>query len=149
MERLTKRGIFGNAYFPKCFEEPCNGCGCQDDDCDMGEICEKLASYEDTGLTPDRIRQIDELYKEKCKELSEERKKHEWIPADQPPKPEEYVLLSFENFSVPMVGMYRDDGNGGAYCIGDDEESCISQYMLFVNAWMPLPEPYRHEGVKS
>ena len=27
-----------------------------------------------------------------------------WIPADQPPKPEEYVLLSFENFSLPMVG---------------------------------------------
>lgn len=72
-----------------------------------------------------------------------------WMPADKPPKPEEYVLLSFENFSVPMVGMYRDDGNGGAYCIGDDEESCISQHMLFVNAWMPLPDPYNPERSKT
>ena len=29
-----------------------------------------------------------------------------WIPEDNPPKPEEYILLSFSNFSVPIVGMY-------------------------------------------
>lgn len=65
-----------------------------------------------------------------------------WIPADRPPKPEEYVLLSFGNFSVPVVGMYREDEGGGAYYVGDDDETCISQG-LFVNAWMPLTEPYR------
>lgn len=65
-----------------------------------------------------------------------------WIPADQPPKSEEYVLLSFENFSIPLVGMYRGDGDGGAYYVGDDEESCIS-HDIIVNAWMPLPAPYR------
>ena len=67
-----------------------------------------------------------------------------WISADQPPKLEEYVLLSFENFSIPLVGMYRNDDDGGAYYIGDDEESCIS-HDIIVNAWMPLPEPYRPE----
>lgn len=65
-----------------------------------------------------------------------------WIPADQPPKSEEYVLLSFENFSIPLVGMYREDSDGGAYYVGDDEESCISHNVI-VNAWMPLPAPYR------
>ena len=80
-----------------------------------------------------------------CDFIDEQPTVGEWIPADKPPKPEEYVLLSFENFSVPMVGMYRDRGNGGAYYIGDDEESCISQYM-FVNAWMSLPKPYDTEG---
>lgn len=65
-----------------------------------------------------------------------------WIPADQPPKSEEYVLLSFENFSIPLVGMYREDSDGGAYYVGDDEESCISHNVI-VNAWMPLPVPYR------
>lgn len=67
-----------------------------------------------------------------------------WIPADRPPEPEKYVLLSFSNyFSVPVVGMYRvDDCCGGGYCIGDGDEYCISQE-LFVNAWMQLPKPYR------
>lgn len=65
-----------------------------------------------------------------------------WIPADQPPKPEECVLLSFENFSITLVGMYRDDGDGGAYYVGDDEKNCIS-HNIIVNAWMPLPAPYR------
>lgn len=69
MEILIKREILGNAYFPKCFEEPCNGSGCRYDDCDyLGEICEKLASYEDTDLTPEQIREIDRLYSEKCRE---------------------------------------------------------------------------------
>ena len=67
-----------------------------------------------------------------------------WIPADNPPKPEEYVLLSFDNFSVPVVGMYREDEGGGAYYVGDDDESCNS-HGLFVNSYMPLPEPYREE----
>lgn len=65
-----------------------------------------------------------------------------WIPADHSPKSEEYVLLSFENFSTPLVGMYREDSDGGAYYVGDDEESCIS-HDIVVNAWMPLPAPYR------
>ena len=69
-----------------------------------------------------------------------------WIPADQPPKPEEYVLLSFENFSLPMVGRYEDSEDGGAYYLGDCDEAdtCIANE-LFVNAWMPLPGPYRTE----
>lgn len=67
----------------------------------------------------------------------------EWTPADQPPKQDEYLLLSFENFSVPQVGIYREDKDGsGAYYLGDDEVSCSSEG-LFVNAWMYLPEPYK------
>ena len=30
---------------------------------------EKLAQYEDLGLTPDQIREVDRLYLEKCKEV--------------------------------------------------------------------------------
>lgn len=65
-----------------------------------------------------------------------------WIPADEPPNVEEYVLLSFENFSIPLVGRYEEYEDGGAYYVGDDEESCVSQDMI-VNAWQPLPDPYR------
>ena len=65
----------------------------------------------------------------------------EWIPADQPPDDDHYVLLSFSNFSVPQIGRYDRDGFGGAYYVGYDYESCISND-LYVNAWMELPVSY-------
>ena len=48
MERLTKISEIGNAYYPKCFEEPCCGIGeCLDDRCSlMLDACKKLAEYE-------------------------------------------------------------------------------------------------------
>lgn len=64
-----------------------------------------------------------------------------WIPYIEPPETGVYVLLSFSNFSVPTVGRYEEDEKGGAYYIGDEEETCIQQDM-FVNAWQPLPAPY-------
>lgn len=50
MERLTKRNKDGLAYYPKCFEEPCAGRGCQKKFCENElRYCEKLAAYEDIG----------------------------------------------------------------------------------------------------
>ena len=48
MERLTKISKAGNAYYPKCFEEPCCGMGeCLDDNCSLIlDVCKKLAEYE-------------------------------------------------------------------------------------------------------
>ena len=58
MERLTKREN-GHAHYPKCFEEPCGGMGCRTEDCEFKvEICERLAAYEDTGLTPEEINDL-------------------------------------------------------------------------------------------
>lgn len=56
MERLTQWQD-GHAYYPRCFEEPCYGGGCKDRDCPFETaICERLATYEDTGLTPEEIK---------------------------------------------------------------------------------------------
>ena len=77
MGRLTARNEQGYAYFPQCFKEPCNGFGCKNEQCEyLNAVCEKLAGYEETGLTPEQIREIDKLYSEKCLELAEERKNH-------------------------------------------------------------------------
>lgn len=67
-----------------------------------------------------------------------------WIPiTDRLPDSGKYVLLSFENFSLPVVGRYEvSENDEGAFYVGDDFETC-SEQDLFVNAWMPLPEPYR------
>lgn len=69
MDRLTERDErTGNAYFPNCFEG-CDGvCGKCNHETDF---CERLAAYEDTGLTPKQIIQMDKLYQEKCEELAE------------------------------------------------------------------------------
>lgn len=68
-----------------------------------------------------------------------------WISVSERfPETDDYILLSFSNFSLPMVGRYEEDSGGGAFYLGDcdEEDTCISQDM-FVNAWMPLPEPYQ------
>ena len=113
------------------------------------ELVTALAAYEDTGLVPEQICEIDKLYPEKCKEVVELKKQlPKWIPTiERLPENDNFVLLSFENFSLPMIGRYeqREDGGGNFYLGDDDEEdTCISQN-LFVNAWMPLPKQYREE----
>ena len=53
MERLTRRSDTGRAYYPRCFEEPCNR---RCEDCLFDEaICKRLAAYEDTGREPEEI----------------------------------------------------------------------------------------------
>ena len=59
MERLTKwnGGQTRNAYYPRCFKEPCYGSGCKIKACPFKTaVCERLAAYEDTGLTPEEIK---------------------------------------------------------------------------------------------
>ena len=69
-----------------------------------------------------------------------------WIPVSEKlPEDDRYILLSFENFSVPLVGRYEEDEEGGAFYVGDDPDSCVSEG-IYVNAWMPLPKPYKESG---
>lgn len=59
MERLTEwnESSHKHAYYPRCFKEPCYGGGCKIKDCPFEiAVCERLAAYEDTGLTPEEIK---------------------------------------------------------------------------------------------
>lgn len=42
---------------------------------DVRKRLEELKPYEDTGLTPERIREIDRMYAEKCREVAELRQR--------------------------------------------------------------------------
>lgn len=81
MERLTARNENGEkeAYYPHCMrEDTCDGDGTSEkcDGCDFAKkVCETLASYEETGLAPEQIREIDRLYAVKCKEVAMLQKK--------------------------------------------------------------------------
>lgn len=70
-----------------------------------------------------------------------------WIPVSgKLPEDDKYILVSFENYTLPDIGRYETDKSGnGAFYPGDEDKSYVS-YGLFVNAWMPLPEPYRESG---
>ena len=76
--------------------------------------------------------------------LAEEEKTGGWIPVtERLPEDDKYIMISFENSTLPDIGRYEADKDGnGAFYPGDDEKSYV-EYDLFVNAWMPLPEPYR------
>ena len=66
-----------------------------------------------------------------------------WIPASERlPEDESYILVSFENSTMPDIARYEENNEGGTFYPGDDEKS-YSSYGFFVDAWMPLPEPYR------
>ena len=63
MERLTRRSDTGHAYYPRCFEEPCNR---RCEDCLFDEtICERLAAYEDSDCEPEEV-----LPKDKADEIT-------------------------------------------------------------------------------
>lgn len=66
-----------------------------------------------------------------------------WIPiSERLPEDDNYILVSFENYTLPDIARYEEDENGGAFYPGDEDKSYVS-FGLFVNAWRPLPEPYR------
>lgn len=61
MERLTKwnESSHKHAYYPRCFEEPCYGSGCKIKDCPFETaVCDRLASYEDTGVEPEAVETV-------------------------------------------------------------------------------------------
>jgi hypothetical protein len=90
---------------------------------------------------------------EKAKKLLMERTELQWIPVTdgdewKPPVDEDgysdFILLSFSNVGVLCIGQYRGGDEGGAFFEGDDDEPLFNRGFI-VNAWMPLPAPYREE----
>lgn len=85
MERLTIK--YGELFVPKktCTidrfgeADDCDSCDsvCESDceNCAVQECFTRLGEYEDTGLTPEQIREIDRLYAEKCREVAELRQR--------------------------------------------------------------------------
>lgn len=100
------------------------------------DLVARLAEYEDTGLEPREVLQL-------------KKNAVQWIPVtERLPDPESYILVSFENFSLPDIATYRVDEDGsGAFYPGDEDYTYLSAG-VFVNAWMPLPEAYKAEKLR-
>lgn len=122
------------------------------------DVSAKQVKYEDDWIDWDapNVYTSEKETRAKAEQLIRQRNRLEshtvsepgWIPVtERLPENDSYVLMSFENFSLPLVGRYVDDEKlGGAWYLGDcfDEDTCLAND-LFVNAWMPLPKPYRED----
>lgn len=103
------------------------------------------------GMLDDLVDVILEINKGVNKVIKSQPKVGEWIPCsenmeDMPTEKDgEYVLVSFSNYSLPDIGRYQEDEDGGAFYPGDEDYTYTS-VGLFVNAWQPLPDPYREDG---
>ena len=112
----------------------------------------KLKGYEETGFSPDQVSELQDETQEQGARLSGEIERmkgverQQWIPvAEKLPEPETYILVSFDNFTLPDIATYRvDDDGSGAFYPGDEDYTYLSTG-FYVNAWMPLPKPYRAE----
>lgn len=79
-------------------------------------------------------------------DLEEDEKENGWIPVDwRLPEADDYILVSFSNYTLPDIGRYESDKDGGGAFFPGDEERSYASFGLFVNAWMPLPEPYKED----
>lgn len=113
------------------------------------ELVQHLADYEDTGLEPEQIREMDRLYLEKCQDVTELKKRLEWIPvAKRPPEEDGDYLVTMV---TPGFNKGRPYTNW-LYWDGDDQEwtdtdgDMLSGQETEVVAWKPLPEPYRPQN---
>lgn len=80
----------------------------------------KLKNYEETGLMPDKVLELNEETQEQARamlkrvaRLSDEiermkgEERQQWIPvAEKLPEPETYILVSFDNYTLPDIAIY-------------------------------------------
>lgn len=108
------------------------------------QAIDRLAAYEDLGVTPEQIKEIDRLYAEKCREVVE-LKRRKWIPVDErlPEEPPE-GLTDLDYLPEYIVMIHGADVPTTLHYAGDSEW-CRDGVFYNVSAWMPLPEKYRPE----
>lgn len=97
----------------------------------MRDAMVRLAKYEDTGLTPEQVRELQE--------------RQRWIPVSErlPDEPEENPIFENKKLELYLVSVRNTDYAFRAFWNGKLFTDGWSK--LDVIAWMPLPEPYKQE----
>ena len=111
---------------------------------DYHDFMKKLADDHEMVLASDVFEMIEQLKDD----LEQDEKENGWIPvSERLPDPDKYIAISLDNCDIPAIGRYTvDDEDGGTFRVGDQDESFL-ELNLFVNAWMPLPNPMKEDDV--
>lgn len=131
MERLTDRLQNGNAYVVS--ETGTEGTGYMTTQRRLPELIARLASYEDTGLTPEEINKLDTQRKAMAA-LADSYKAEipSWIPvSDRLPESGQRVIVFRKDGRVEQ-GVYLGV-NGWWKVYGTNTKS--------ITHWMPMPAP--------
>lgn len=116
MERYTKKHYDEKGHYlicsGACETLNCGDCGILD------KIVDRLAAYEDTGLTPEEVQKM------------------QWIPVEERlPEPTENPVLVHDYSGVSVA--WHSQAMGWVYKTGF---ACVD-----VTHWMPLPQPPKEE----
>lgn len=115
----------------------------------MSHIKDRLNQYKDkysdcykyAGV---HVKVIQDMIEQLLADLEQDEEENGLIPVDEKlPDPDKYILVSFENFPIPMIGIYTvDDDDGGTFRVSGEDDSFL-EHGLHVNAWMELPKRYK------
>lgn len=108
----------------------------------LSEAMEKLAEFEEKEKCGQWLDAI-ELAK-----IAIALQRQKWISvSERLPNNEEYVLVSFANKGVtlPDIARYEVDEHGNGVFYPSDCNVAYVSLGMFVNAWLPLPEPFKEE----
>lgn len=138
-KKLCTINSFGEADDCEICNDYCNGIGyCEK--CAIQECFNGLAQYENTGVTPERLKIIEDEYSRMAKELSMFRQQNQWIPvAERMPDEGQLIWIS-------IVWADREaDVIEGIYINGD---LCRTNGVILsriARAWRlrQIPEPYK------
>lgn len=106
------------------------------------ELIQHLAAYEDTGITPDQLKIINEEYSRMSHELAMFRQQNQWTPVSLA-LPD--VPIGTEDDECPEFNvMIKDACHATTLRYAPDGAWFDDSGEVYeVVAWMPLPEPYK------
>jgi hypothetical protein len=146
MERLTEKNKDGEYYYKACFDEDCANpdprCPCSECKAEY-KFCERLGQYEDTGLAPEQIREMDRMYRDKCEELE-----GKWIPVSKRLPSEDEFIKSYIRSVYAAEFIVMIQGANQPTCLYFRDGNWFDEQRNYykVVAWMPMPDPYTGRG---
>ena len=142
-KKLCTVNRFGEVDDCDACNEYCNSCDkCTDKECAIQECFNELGMYENTGITPEQLKIIDEEYSRMAKELAMLRQQNQWIPVDLELP---YVPIGTKDDECPEFNVMLKDSCHATTLKHTPDGAWLDDLgrVHEVVAWMPLPEPYK------